>query len=386
MGAARLTNIDLMRVVVFTAVVSTHVVTYPLNQEELPVAAWGLVMHFARYAFVFVSAFVLCHSYQDRSLSPIRFWRRRFAAVVLPYLLWTLIYYGLETAMYGWPGVLSWLHLYLLHVFWGTEWYHLYFLVVSIQLYLVFPALRWLIDRWPGTHGWLIGIAAAIQLGYMAMVSFVPAPPAPWVIPWEHAEKALPLYLLFAVGGAVAARRQDQLNGWLTRHRRLLAGFGILSLAGCLAVFAVRAAGGSAWSAAAAGFPATLPWAVAATLICYAVTTGLVQRNGTDGLTARIASFGAHRAFGVFAIHPLVLWVIVVVLGSIFAQWPGMVLRTVITFILTLAGSLIAVELLLRTPLSRALLARRRVSAHSLINRNRGPNNHAALVDRRSRV
>ncbi|GAB3764539.1 acyltransferase [Microlunatus parietis] len=353
-----------MRVIVFTFVISAHVVTYTLDQEELPVAAWGLTVHFARYAFVFVSALVLCHGYQDRNLSACRFWRRRLAAVVPPYVLWTLIYYGIDTAQYGWPGLVPWLQLLLLHLVWGTEWYHLYFLLVAIQLYLVLPALRWMTDQWPAAHGLMIGIAAVIQLGYMTLINLVPAPAGPWVIIWEHAEKSLPLYALFAVGGAVAARHLDQLETGLLRHWRLLVPIGVLSLLGTLVAFNLRAAGTATWSAAAASFPSVLPWAVAATLICLLASTAWTRHHATPRGINHIVRAGARRAFGVFLIHPLLLWIIVIT-PSPLDQLPGTLSRVLIIFILTITGSLAVVELLLHTSLSKPLLGRSRTTRPS---------------------
>jgi peptidoglycan/LPS O-acetylase OafA/YrhL len=362
--SGRLRHLDFMRVVVFVFVISAHVVTNTLDLAEFGVAGWGMLMHFTRYAFVFISAFVLFYGYRDRKLRPLRFWRKRFSSVVLPYLLWTAIYFGLDTVNGTWPGLGIWLARYGLKVLWGNEWYHLYFLLVTIQFYFLFPAIRWLVGRCAGHHGWLLTGAVLVQAGFMWLVSAVRAPAEPVGVLWLHSEVMLPMYSLFLVGGALAALHLERMNAWLVVHGRTVAVAGAAGLAVTSGTFAVRARP-DAWAAAAPEFPAVLPWAVAATLIVYVLGLAWSRRCPDDGLSARIVAAGAHRAFGVFAIHPLVLWGLeVTVVPALTTAIPDEPMRAAVVFLLTVTGALIAVELLLYTPLSRVLTARPRQGGH----------------------
>src|ERR1700739_2035873 len=91
-----------------------------------------------------------------------RFYRRRVVAVVIPYLCWTLIYffYLLPTAHYASVGQA------LYHLGWwaAVGYYQLYFLIVIMQFYLVFPFVLMLLRRTRGHHGLVIAVAAAAQV------------------------------------------------------------------------------------------------------------------------------------------------------------------------------------------------------------------------------
>ncbi|WP_157974052.1 acyltransferase [Desertihabitans aurantiacus] len=358
---ARLQQIDFMRVVVFTFVVSAHVVTVTLDMTDLWVSGWGMLMHFTRYAFVFISAFVLFHSYRDRPLRATTFWRKRFGTVVLPYLVWTLLYGVVRMVDEGVPGLTDWLVDYARRVATGSEWYHLYFLLISIQLYLFFPLVRWVVDRFAGRHGLLLALAAVVQLGAMALVSLAPAPPGPASVLWTHPDVAFGLYTLFVVGGGVCALHVEQLNRWIGEHRVLLVALGAGGLAVTLGIYLVRATGGSAELASLPGHPGLVPWAVAATMVVYALGTAWVNRGVENRLSQRVVAAGAHRAFGVFAVHPLVLWMLNWLVVPTLTTWvPQTLPRTLLVFVLTQLGALLLVELLLRTPFSKVLVARPR--------------------------
>src|SRR5205823_1735076 len=104
------------------------------------------------------TAFVLTYSYRDREPRWPAFWRRRYLLIGVPYLVWSTIYFlahgnGLR------PGLL------MRQLVTGTAEYHLYFLLVSMQLYLVFPLLRWLLRAAAGRHRLLLAGAVAYQIG-----------------------------------------------------------------------------------------------------------------------------------------------------------------------------------------------------------------------------
>lgn len=359
----RLRDIDAMRVIVFSCVIAAHVVTYVGDFERRSVAAWGMAMHYTRYAFVFISAFVLMYSYRDRPMTPLRFWRRRFGAVVLPYVVWSGIYYSVELAVDGRPGWWPGISRLATQLVTGGVWYHLYFLLISIQLYAIFPLLHRLARGASLRRSALILIGGAVvQAASMAVVSLLPAPRSIVGYAWRNPDVQLPIYAFFIAAGLVTAVHRELLNQWIRNRPVLISvlfGVGVLITMGA---FLIRSSGGSAMLASLPAFPTILPWVVGATLGVYALCISWDRRAPADGRTARLAAAGAHRAFGVFALHPLVLWALDRwLLPPLNAAGVGTPTELVALFAGTLLGTVLIVEILLRTPLSKVLTARPRM-------------------------
>ena len=125
-------------------------------------------------------------------------------------------------------------------------------------------------------------------------------------------------------------------------------------------MFSLRPSG-YAWDAATPTFPALLPWVITATVAVYALGAAWMRRRPDNGLSARIVDAGAQRVFGVFATHPLVLWVLEkTLLPRLTTAIPDEVPRTAVLFLLTVAGALGLVELALHSRLSKVLVGRPR--------------------------
>ena len=138
--------LDLLKIVACVLVVVIHVtasgVTGYLPGSVLQRLTIGInsFSQFAVPAFIFASGFGLAARFRsdDHVVGLLRFWGRRLETVVLPYLIWSLIYLILQQRFmgicYGASGMLKLLLT-------GGAFYHLYFMVILIQLYLVFPLL-----------------------------------------------------------------------------------------------------------------------------------------------------------------------------------------------------------------------------------------------------
>ena len=145
-------------------VIGTHVLTYFVPAAAIvSTNAVMLLTHFSREGFFFISACMLTYAYADLHRSGLRrYYGRRSLSVVIPYLCWTVIYflYLLPTAHYAsLPAALK--HLASMAY---TGYFQLYFLLVIMQFYLVFPLVLMLLRRTKGHHGRLIAAAALAQV------------------------------------------------------------------------------------------------------------------------------------------------------------------------------------------------------------------------------
>jgi surface polysaccharide O-acyltransferase-like enzyme len=147
--------LDIFRGIAISEVLLHHVSAFAMRKTTL--GSWShdffallnRTLHFAVPAFLFIMALLLTRTMLGRSRSWKEFYERRARQTLLPYLIWTGIY-GLFRALVlpeqHWGDLLDpgrW-RLWLL---WGKSWYHLYFLVLALQLYIVFPLVLILLRR-----------------------------------------------------------------------------------------------------------------------------------------------------------------------------------------------------------------------------------------------
>ncbi|MGW0004166.1 acyltransferase [Nocardia grenadensis] len=356
---------DFVRVALFTLVVASH------THGTTPDVAGGTglmatVAHTTRYGFVAITVFVLFLGYSGRKVSPLAFWRRRFGQVVLPYLAWSVLY----TVFLVWwddstpmPGPRDLARDSAHSVLTGDGRYHLYFLLISMQIYLLFPALQWLITRTAGHHLELLVGALAVQ---WAMFAFFDWPGAPELLGWGaylHLWKTLPMYALFAVIGALLAVHFDRADAWIRANLPLVVGAAAVGCAYGIAghLRDVAAEGIDPMRTSAAWNPQFLPLFVGTLTLIYLVGMAWNDHRGDGtGPVARVVSYGALRAFGVFAVHPMMIDVVYRVLPVDPLLDPVPPLRSTVLTVIVLAASLAVVEIALRTPLSTVLVARPR--------------------------
>lgn len=133
------------------AVLFIHGTSRPVTELDpaSPVSWFYVVLNrgtqFAVPLFFLISALVLTYQLGDRDRVDWRdFYVKRLRQVVVPYLVWTSLYAAvrllfLETGDFAWTRVASWFLT-------GKAWFHLYFLVVLIEFYALYP-LVWRLWR-----------------------------------------------------------------------------------------------------------------------------------------------------------------------------------------------------------------------------------------------
>jgi surface polysaccharide O-acyltransferase-like enzyme len=140
----RLQEFDLLRAVATLTVIGIHV-----TAAYVYTSIWGCAANqFARFAvplFLIMSGFLLCNAdLHGPAFSSQSFYRKRFRKILWPYFIWSL-FYSCLTGLMGADLLASLLQLPT-QLIWGTAYYHLYFVVIVIQLYLLYPWLyRWVL-------------------------------------------------------------------------------------------------------------------------------------------------------------------------------------------------------------------------------------------------
>ncbi|MFD2420586.1 acyltransferase [Amycolatopsis pigmentata] len=358
--------VDMIRVLTIGLVIGTHVLALEPIAPTIGLGAVTIVFHVSREVFFLLTAFVLTYSTTRRKPHWPSFWRKRFLFVAVPYLTWTVLYFLADgpplRADVFWQDLLT-----------GTARYHLYFLLVSMQIYLVFPLIRELLRATRGRHGAVLAACAAFQVLFSLFVQ--KGWTAGVLTGWLHFPDALlPSYLGYVVAGAIAGEHREELVAWTRANFRLV-------LAGCWSTIFVGVgiyagqvfiggetplAASGVWQPAVVVESAGIAWAFLALGLRW-------QDRGLPG--KRLIQSTSDASFGVYLIHPLILQYLLTgaaAIGLITLAGtlpPALVLVLMVAVLVPLVYLLsgLTAAALRHTPASLALAgrARRRTPANS---------------------
>lgn len=276
------------------------------NLAKRPSTLFGIVVgetHASREVFFFVSAFVLTWAYQEYRPFPwVRYYWRRLRWIVLPYVVWSGVYFGLSYEHFGGfslvalptgsPGhqaldFLGWL---------GTGIGHLYYLAVLLRVLLVWPLVLWFLRRTRRLH--LLWLAAALAGQILLMLDAGQG---------AAANRNVLHYELYLVAGALAAAHLPAISAWLRRW---------WWLAGLLALGANVGAEASFVDAVRHGMPVykafqpfTVRWTfldLSAIALAYLVGWLWVRGRRPRLLDATVRAASAN-SYGVYLCHGVVL-------------------------------------------------------------------------------
>lgn len=208
----RLDHVDAMRPVKQAGVVSTHSLLAFAPGAAITVGGALMLLHVTREAFLFISACMLTYGYQDLSrIGYAYFYRRRAKTVALPYVCWTFIYFWLTLPrpLTPWTGFVHFAYLL------GSGYYQLYYLVVIMQFYVVFPALFWVIRKTRDHHVALLVGSLVLQVLVTSLMHWNVLPPQ---MRGFWATREIISYQFYLVAGMVVALRLDEVHRWACRN------------------------------------------------------------------------------------------------------------------------------------------------------------------------
>ncbi|ERL63961.1 acyltransferase [Schleiferilactobacillus shenzhenensis] len=231
-------EIDLMRVIFIGGVLLNHTTTIFQSQMtssgeiRLGLLATHLMIHFTRMGFMFMTGLVLMLAYFAKDIHWPTFYLKRFKTVTVPYILWNTILLVGATALglgaFTWASFGSTYALALLH---GNQFY-LYYLMVTMQLYLAFPLLRLLFKK-TAHHGRILLTSFLLQLVIVAGIKYgLPHVDTSSWLWWFRAYGVnVFTYQFYFVAGAYTTLHYQQVVAFIDRHiKAIAAATGVLSL------------------------------------------------------------------------------------------------------------------------------------------------------------
>ncbi|GAC79907.1 Peptidoglycan/LPS O-acetylase OafA/YrhL, contains acyltransferase and SGNH-hydrolase domains [Gordonia malaquae] len=385
-------QIDFVRLVTFAGVILDHVILGMAPYTAIIAEGVGLVLRYTRYCFFALTGFVLTYQYRNRDLHAPTFWRRRFKLIGLPFLVWSLFYWlkdhydrGGVSNVFGIFDTVDTIQLALKSIAYdlvtGRAEYHLYFLSVSMQIYVVFPAVLWVIKRTWGYHRYLLALSAAVQAWFMFQMvrdyptSFLGIPVASlfedtWLgVLWRNLEITLLPYQFFVFAGCIAAYHFEAFTGFMKKYRFYIVGLSVSAIIATLAYFAGKANQAVAMQPPAAGagemFRATNVFMfhnvfLFLSVICLLFIGGMTwqARRRPGSLADTVLRKGSDRSFAIYLAHAVVLSEVM----STSRRWTDLSLgvNIVVTFVLTVALTVFLAETLRRSPVSLITTGRER--------------------------
>lgn len=352
-------EVDLLRVLFIFSVIATHVTT-KIN-EAIPndtfasqyLFATHMTLHFSRLGFMFVSGLVIFLNYYAKKLDIWRFWRKRFFGIIWAYLLWILIYTSIQAAVQNATANEFWQTL-TKNWLYGDDFY-MYYVIVTLQFYLVFPALRWLFKQI--NHERLLAVSLILQLITLTLIKYViPNVDTSHWLWWfrEYGYNFFTYQFYFVLGGYVAVHYQQVMSKLMMYRRQLTVAVGVLG-ATTIAVFGINRSvlDRTIDQAQNVHQPFVLFYAVV--VIAWAMTIGMSyaqarESNRLPKWVVNAVSFGSKISFGMYLSQTVILTILSALLSRLSVDsW--MLLATVPVSLLVVFGlTYLLSGVLYRTP------------------------------------
>jgi len=308
---------DLIRLIIMVFVVSVHTLAFAGGTVTMSIGAVTTIFHTSRELFLLLTALVLTYNYGQRPLKAGRFWRRRFWLVLPAYITWSAIYYAADGRSRGaFPSA------FLHDLANAGARYHLYFLLVSMQIYLLFPLIRWVLKKTEGYHAWIFGLALAYQAWLTVGLHYKVGRSGNGIIA-QFLNGAgqgywIDTYVLYVVAGALAGWHFEQLCAFTRRHLRSGWRVAVVAAAGVAAGIGVYLVETEVFGATPGNASAVFQPVVIFEALAFGwalLGAGLLWGDrGAPG--KKFAAAGSASSFGIYLAHPLVLQVLLLVAGS----------------------------------------------------------------------
>ena len=307
----------MIRLIIMVFVVSVHTLAFAGGNVTMSIGAVTTVFHTSRELFLLLTALVLTYNYGRRPLKAGRFLRRRFWLVLPAYITWSAIYYAADGHSRGaFPAA------FLHDLANAGARYHLYFLLVSMQIYLLFPLIRWVLKKTEGYHAWLFGVALAYQAWLTVGLHYRVGRQGNGLIA-QFLNGAgqgywIDTYVLYVVAGALAGWHFEQLCAFTRRHLRsgwrvaLVAAAGVAAGIGVYLI-EIEVFGATPNNASAVFQPVVIFEALA---FGWALLGAGLLWSDRGAPWRKFCAAGSASSFGIYLAHPLVLQALLLIAGS----------------------------------------------------------------------
>ncbi len=186
-----------------------------------------------RDVFMFITALALTYVYFGRPFSGKQFWAKRSIGILVPYCIWSIAYTWVNTSQHS-PAAFT--KLALFNILTGNASYQLYYILLTLQLYLVLP-LFLLFLKHIKHHPWrALGISFALQVllmyvDYRYLQQGTLASSGVWQVVAAYQDRFLLTYQFYFILGGLAALYLKQARAFVLSHGKWIVSGFVLALA-----------------------------------------------------------------------------------------------------------------------------------------------------------
>ncbi|MDB5085398.1 MAG: acyltransferase 3 [Bacilli bacterium] len=231
MKKTHLFEIDLMRAFIMLSVLSVHSISlymgpmHDLTQSYLCLGALLTAMHFTRESFMFITGLVLFATYYRQHFNPLQFWFKRLLLIAIPYVVWNIVYIlfnGMSSSTTNWSLAILWQQL-VQSLLTGNQFF-LYYVLVSIQLYVIFPILLYGLRKSEQWHLQIFIGSFLLQLGlmYFNKFPFFDVSHLPWIVAkiYQYRDRFVLTYQFWFIAGGVIFCHYEKIKAFIGRHAK----------------------------------------------------------------------------------------------------------------------------------------------------------------------
>ncbi len=337
-----LDSIEYIRGVSMVGVVAIHVGSqYLLNPTPNIhlVALFEIASRFSVPIFFFISAFGLF--YRMDLAEPFeygKFLRRRFKAVLIPYLLWSTFYLLHDNFFYGYQLFPNFGYAAEIYFF-GLAKYHLYFLVILIWFYLLMPLWIFLVKRMTPVRLILLLVA---QVAFDFWSSYCAGLSENLFMKWRLNWLVLHYVFIFILGGVLAIHSQ-RFFAWCAANKKIISATFLLALTTLLGYyyFLIRVRNFSPEAAVNTAHQLSPPgifYTIAASIFLFA----LFQSGSLPAPLKKFLSVLGKNSYFIYLAHPLTITYLSLGLGKLglIMTAPNALIFYVVTIAVTLSVKL----------------------------------------------
>lgn len=317
-------EVDLLRACIILGVLCVHVMSF-FNLFTEPFAVDNVVyegllttFHFTRESFMFITGLVLFITYYHRSFRVLSFWGKRLKLILIPYVAWTVIYILFEgTYVRGFDWTFAGVVMKIVDSLLFGKQFFLYYLLVSMQLYIVFPILVWFLRKFEAWHVIILVISFVIEIGLMWLNQGVLQQLNTQSYPFwlqlliKYRDRFVITYEFWFIAGAIVAVHYKQVRGFLERNPRLILGLFICMAALLWGHFLYQRLlmKEPEEMAVLVLQPIMVPYSITVTLLLLNIGIRWANHRLDQSLqhVSAFIQIAARASFGVFLVHPIFL-------------------------------------------------------------------------------